>query len=60
MNRRPFIKTAILSATPFTTSTFPRADDAELQPIWAQTEKRRDESPRRLQDWIRQPVIATT
>ncbi len=58
MNRRHFIKTAALSAASFTTSPFPRTDDAELQPIWAQIEKRRDESLRRLQEWIRQPAIA--
>ena len=58
MNRRDFVKTAALSVASFTTSSFPRTDDAELQPIWAQIEKRRDESLRRLQDWIRQPAIA--
>jgi len=58
MNRRHFIKTAALSAASFTTSPFPRADDAKLQPIWAQIKKHRDESLRRLQDWIRQPAIA--
>ena len=58
MNRRHFVKTAALSAASFTTSSFPGADDAELQPIWAQIEKRRDESLRRLHDWIGQPAIA--
>ena len=57
MNRRHFIKTAALSTASFTTSSFPRTDDAELQPIWAQIEKRRDESLRRLQDWIGRPAI---
>jgi hypothetical protein len=51
------VKTAALSAASFTTSPFPRTDDAELQPIWAQIEKRRDESLWRLQGWIRQPTI---
>jgi hypothetical protein len=58
MNRRHFIKNAALTTASFTTSSFPRADDAELQPIWAQIEKRREESLRRLQGWIRQPAIA--
>ena len=58
MNRRHFIKTAALSPASFTTSSFPRTDNAELQPIWAQIEKRHDESLRRLQDRIRQPAIA--
>ena len=58
MNRRHFIKTAALSAASFTTSSLTRTDDAELQPIWAQIEKRRDESLRRLQDWIGRPAIA--
>ena len=33
MNRRHFIKTAALSAASFTSSSFPRTDDAELQPL---------------------------
>jgi hypothetical protein len=58
INRRHLIKTAALSAASSTTSSFTRADDAELQPLWAQIEKRRDESLRRLQDWIGRPAIA--
>jgi hypothetical protein len=58
MNCRHFIKTTALSAASFTTSPFVRTDDAELQPIWAQIEKRCDESLRRLQGWIRQPAVA--
>lgn len=35
-----------------------QAERAELAPIWAEIEKRHDESVKRLQTWIRQPSIA--
>ena len=34
------------------------AEDADLQPVWAEIQKRHDESVQRLQNWIRQPSIA--
>src|SRR5262245_13544925 len=58
MNRRDFVKTAALGAASFTMPQPKLVDDPELQPIWAQIEKRHDETVRRLQDWIRQPSIA--
>ena len=62
MNRRDFVKTAALGAASYAMPglTAPRtpADDSELQPIWAQIEKRHDETVQRLQHWIRQPSIA--
>jgi acetylornithine deacetylase/succinyl-diaminopimelate desuccinylase-like protein len=58
MNRRDFVKTAALGAASFTIANHTHADDTELQPIWAQIEKRHDETVKRLQDWIRLPSIA--
>src|SRR5499426_1995908 len=62
MNRRDFVKTAALGAASYAMpGTMPQpkpADDPELQPIWAQIEKRHDETVRGLQQWIRQPSIA--
>src|SRR5262245_42663193 len=62
MDRRDFVKTAALGAASYAMpGTMPRltpADDSELQPIWAQIEKRHDETVQRLQHWIRQPSIA--
>src|SRR5262244_147264 len=58
MNRRDFVKTAALGAASFTIRQPKLADDPELQPIWAQIEKRHDEAVQRLQCWIRQPSIA--
>jgi acetylornithine deacetylase/succinyl-diaminopimelate desuccinylase-like protein len=58
MNRRHFVKTAALGAASYAMSRPGLADDSELQPIWAQIEKRHDETVQRLQSWIRQPSIA--
>ncbi len=62
MNRRDFVKTAALGAAsyamPGAMPQIKRSDDPELQPIWAQIEKRHDEAVKRLQNWIRQPSIA--
>src|SRR5215510_8764205 len=62
MNRRGFVKTAALGAASYAMpGTMPRpklADDPELTPIWAQIEKRHDETVQSLQQWIRQPSIA--
>src|SRR5262245_52615343 len=62
MNRRDFVKTAALGAASYAMpGTMPQpkpSDDPELQPIWAQIEKRHDETVRGLQQWIRQPSIA--
>jgi acetylornithine deacetylase/succinyl-diaminopimelate desuccinylase-like protein len=60
MNRRDFVKTAALGAASYAMpGTMPKLiDDSDLQPIWAQIEKRHDETVRGLQDWIRLPSIA--
>src|SRR5882672_958798 len=61
MNRRDFVKTTALGAASYAMSRPgpPKlVDDSELQPIWAQIEKRHDEAVQRIQRWIRQPSIA--
>lgn len=58
MNRRDFVTTAALSATSLAFSRFANAQNSEFAPIWAEIEKRHDESVQRLQQWIRQPSIA--
>jgi acetylornithine deacetylase/succinyl-diaminopimelate desuccinylase-like protein len=58
MNRRGFVKTAALGAAAFAMPRLALADDSELQPVWAQIEKRHDETVQRLQHWVRQPSIA--
>jgi len=58
MNRRDFITSAAASAAALTLPRFTQAQDADLQPIWAQIEKRHDEAVQRIQQWIRQPSIA--
>src|SRR3984957_18883571 len=58
MNRRDFVATAALSATSLAFARFASAQNAEFAPIWAEIEKRHDESVQRLQQWIRQPSIA--
>jgi len=59
MNRRDFLATTAVGAAAL---AFPRlavsADDSDFAPIWAEIEKRHDESVQRLQTWIRQPSIA--
>ena len=63
MNRRTFLAgaaatAATLSSPSFSSADQASADQADLQPIWKEIEKRHDESVRRLQTWIRQPSIA--
>ncbi len=58
MNHRDFITSAAASAAALTLPRFTQAQDADLQPIWAQIEKRHDEAVQRIQQWIRQPSIA--
>src|SRR5262245_56779424 len=58
MNRRDFVKTAALGAASFTMPPLTLAEDPELQSIWAQIEKRHDETVKGLQSWIRLPSIA--
>lgn len=58
MNRRDFLTTAAVGAATLAFPRFAEAADPDLKPVWAQIEKRHDESLHRLQEWIRQPSIA--
>ncbi len=58
MNRRDFVKTAALGAASYAMPHPGPVDDPEMQPIWAQIEKRHEETVRSLQSWIKQPSIA--
>jgi acetylornithine deacetylase/succinyl-diaminopimelate desuccinylase-like protein len=58
MNRRDFLITAGAGAASLALPRLAVADDPDFKPIWAQIEKRHDESVQRLQQWIRQPSIA--
>ena len=58
MNRREFVTTAAMAAASSALPRFVEAQDADLQPVWAEIQKRHEESVQRLQNWIRQPSIA--
>ena len=58
MNRRDFVVGSAATAAALTLPHLSQAERAELAPIWAEIEKRHDESVKRLQTWIRQPSIA--
>ena len=58
MNRRVFIQGAVAGATSFALRNPARGDVNDLAAVYAQIEKRHDESLKRLQEWIRQPSIA--
>jgi acetylornithine deacetylase/succinyl-diaminopimelate desuccinylase-like protein len=58
MNRRDFLATAAASAATLAWPRMAHAADPDLNPVWAEIEKRHDEAVQRLQQWIRQPSIA--
>lgn len=58
MNRRDFLATAAAGAAALALSRRSAAADSDLNPVWAEIEKRHDEAVQRLQEWIRQPSIA--
>jgi acetylornithine deacetylase/succinyl-diaminopimelate desuccinylase-like protein len=59
-DRRTFIQTAAATAAALALPRWTRAADpaSDLDPIFAEIDKRHDESLKRLQTWIRQPSIA--
>src|SRR5262245_65820970 len=58
MNQPNFIVTTASAGAAFALPGLLSAQDPELAPIFAEIQKRHDESVRRLQQWIRQPSIA--
>src|SRR5216684_4897435 len=59
-DRRTFLHTAAAGAAAFALPRWTRAayPASDLDPIFAEIEKRHDESVKRLQTWIKQPSIA--
>jgi acetylornithine deacetylase/succinyl-diaminopimelate desuccinylase-like protein len=58
MNRRDFLAGAAAGAAVLAWPGSTTAADPDLNPVWAEIEKRHDEAVQRLQHWIRQPSIA--
>src|SRR5229473_8691468 len=59
-DRRTFLQTTAATAAALALPRWTRtaAASSDLDPIFAEIEKRHDESLKRLQTWIRQPSIA--
>lgn len=58
INRRAFLQDATATAAALTMPPFFRIQQSDLGPVFAQVERRHDETVQRLQEWIRQPSIA--
>jgi acetylornithine deacetylase/succinyl-diaminopimelate desuccinylase-like protein len=58
MNRRRFLQGTVASAAALGFSRRARASTPGLEPVYAQVEKRHEETVALLQEWIRQPSIA--
>src|SRR2546427_5170868 len=58
IDRRAFLQNATAAAAAVTLPPFIRTQQSDLAPIYAQIDRRHDESVQRLQEWIRQPSIA--
>ena len=58
MNRRDFVAGSAAVAASLSLPHLTHTEQTDLQPIFAEIEKRHDESIKRLQTWIRQPSIA--
>ena len=58
MNRRDFLQGAAAVAAVMSVPRLSAADQAGLEPVFAEVLKRHDEAVARLQTWIRQPSIA--
>src|SRR5260370_41216146 len=57
-DRRTFLQTTAATAAALALPRWTRAATSDLDPIFAEIDKRHDESLRRLQTWIHQPSIA--
>lgn len=58
MNRRDFVVGSAATAAALSLPHLSYAEKANLEPVWAEIEKRHDEAVKRLQTWIHQPSIA--
>jgi acetylornithine deacetylase/succinyl-diaminopimelate desuccinylase-like protein len=58
MDRRTFLQGAAASAATLALPHRSRAEQSDLNPIYAQIEKHHDQAVQRLQEWIKQPSIA--
>jgi acetylornithine deacetylase/succinyl-diaminopimelate desuccinylase-like protein len=58
MNRRTFLQGVAASAATLALPHRLRAEQSDLNPIYAQIEKHHDQAVQRLQEWIKQPSIA--
>jgi len=58
INRRGFLQDATATAAALALPPYLRAQQSDLAPIFAQIDRRHDETVQRLQEWIRQPSIA--
>jgi acetylornithine deacetylase/succinyl-diaminopimelate desuccinylase-like protein len=58
LDRRLFVQSAAVAAAVAAARRAQAAETADLKPLYAEIEKRHDETVRRLQEWIHQPSIA--
>jgi acetylornithine deacetylase/succinyl-diaminopimelate desuccinylase-like protein len=58
IDRRAFIQNATATAAGLALPPFVWTQQSDLTPVFAQIERRHDETVQRLQEWIRQPSIA--
>ena len=58
MNRRELLYGVAATTAAMALPRFAFTEQSDLAPIWAEIEKRREETIARIQTWIRQPSIA--
>src|SRR5213083_2351444 len=58
IDRRTFLQSASVAAVALTSPGRSQASQSDLAPVFAQIERRHQETVERLQEWIRQPSIA--
>lgn len=58
MDRRTFLEGSVAGVAALAWRTEARAAGQDLAPVYAQVEKRHDDTVRQLQEWVRQPSIA--